>query len=142
MDQKLVRASSQTTAIEVCDVLTANRQLIHVKRHLSSSELSHLFGQGFVSANLLQADSIFRQSTHQKVKELGGNDAFDFFDVASLPTIDFEVIFAILAAWRGRTIAGALPFFSKVNLERTASDLLNRGFRMSLAQVDYSSART
>jgi hypothetical protein len=43
-----------------------------------------------------------------------------------------------VAAWRGRTIAGALPFFSKVNLERTASDLLNRGFKIALAQVDYS----
>ena len=90
---------------------------------------------------MLQADSIFRQASHQKVKELGGNEAFDFFDVASLPTTDFEVIFAIVAAWRGRTIANALPFFSKVNLERTASDLLNRGFNISVAQVDYSPAR-
>jgi uncharacterized protein (TIGR04141 family) len=99
MDEKLVRARSQTTPIEVCDVLTASRQLIHVKRHLSSRELSHLFSQGFVSANLLQSDTTFRQATHEKVKELGGNAAFDFFDVASLPTTDFEVIFAIVAAW-------------------------------------------
>jgi hypothetical protein len=72
---------------------------------------------------------------------LGGNEAFDFFDVASLPTADLKVIFAIVAAWRGRTIADAMPFFSKVNLERTAGDLLNRGFKISLAKVDYASAR-
>jgi uncharacterized protein (TIGR04141 family) len=87
------------------------------------------------------AAATFRQATHQKVKELGRNEAFDFFEVASLPTAGFEVIFAIVAAWSGRTIADALPFFSKVNLEWTASDLLNRGFKISLAHVDYASVR-
>ena len=119
-------------------MLTANRQLIHVKRHLSSRELSHLFSQGFVSASLLQADSVFRDATHQKIKELGGDQSFGFFDVPSLTTTDFEVIFVIVAAWAGRGLSDALPFFSKINLERTAADLLNRGFRVTLALIDYA----
>lgn len=138
MDQKLVKARTQTTPIEVCDVLTASKQLIHVKRHLGSRELSHLFSQGFVSATLLQSDSVFREATHQKIKELGGDQKFSFFDVANIPTTEFEIVFVIVAPWRGRNLADALPFFSKINLERTAGDLLNRGFKVALAQVDYA----
>ena len=137
MDQKLVNARTQTTPVEVCDVLTASRQLIHVKRHLSSGELSHLFSQGFVSASLLQSDAVFREAAHQKIKELGGGEEFRFFDVPSLSTTDFEIIFVIVAAWRARSLADALPFFSKINLERTAADLINRGFKVALALVDY-----
>jgi uncharacterized protein (TIGR04141 family) len=136
MDQQLVNARTQTTPVEICDVLTDDRQLIHVKRHLVSRELSHLFSQGFVSASLLQSDSVFRRAAHEKVRAVAGNDDFNFLDVSSLTTTDFEVIFVILAAWRGRTIADALPFFSKVNLERTAGDLVNRGFKVAVAQVE------
>jgi hypothetical protein len=42
------------------------------------------------------------------------------------------------AAAHGRSLAAALPFFSKINLERTAADLVNRGFKVSLALVDYA----
>lgn len=136
MDKKLVKGRMQTTEVEVCDVLTADRQLIHAKRHLGSRDLSHLFSQGFVSANLLQSDSLFRQAAHAKVKSLGGGRDFDFFDVESLPAADFEVIFVIVAGWCGRDLIDALPFFSKVNLERAVEDLLNRGFKVAVARVD------
>ena len=43
MDKKLVNSRMQTTPIEVCDVLTANRQLIHAKLKFGSRDLSHLF---------------------------------------------------------------------------------------------------
>lgn len=59
MDKELVTAEL-TTPIELCDILTAAGDLIHVKRHFGSSDLSHLFSQGFVSAQLLQEDKVFR----------------------------------------------------------------------------------
>jgi uncharacterized protein (TIGR04141 family) len=138
MDKKLVNSRMQTTPVEVCDVLTANRQLIHAKLKLGSRDLSHLFSQGFVSATLLQSDSVFREATHKKIKELGGNDVFDFFNVTNLQAPDFEIIYVIVAPWRGRTLSEALPFFSKVNLVRTMEDLINRGFRVAVARVDTS----
>jgi uncharacterized protein (TIGR04141 family) len=47
MDKKLVSATSQTTPIELCDILTAAGDLMHVKRHFGSSDpLSHQFSQG------------------------------------------------------------------------------------------------
>lgn len=136
MDKQLVKGRMQTTTVEVCDVLTAGKRLIHVKRHLGSRDLSHLFSQGFVSANLLQSDAAFRRETHKKVKTLSTDDAFNFFDVDNLNASDFEVIFVIVAAWCGRSIIDAMPFFSKVNLKRTVEDLINRGFKVGIARVD------
>src|SRR5207247_9267277 len=124
--------------IEVCDVLTAGHQLIHAKLKLGSRDLSHLFSQGFVSATLLQSDSVFREAACQKVKEVGGGKSFDLFDVGSLQAAEFEIIYVIIAPWRGRSLADALPFFSKVNALRTAEDLANRGFKVAFARIDTS----
>ncbi len=38
-DKKLVSTASQTTPIELCDILTTAGDLIHVKRHFGSSDL-------------------------------------------------------------------------------------------------------
>jgi uncharacterized protein (TIGR04141 family) len=136
MDRENVTARTQTTPVEVCDVLTAGGQLIHVKRHLGSRDLSHLFSQGCVSAFLLQEDSVFREVTSEKIAALTEDSSFRLFSTSPLVTSDFEIVFAILAAWNGRSPAAALPFFSKVNLERAVRELLNRGFRVSLSQVE------
>ena len=141
MDKKLVNSRMQTTPVEVCDVLTASRQLVHAKLKLGSRDLSHLFSQGFVSAALLQSDSVFREATHKKIVELGGGNDFDFFDVPNLQASEFEVIYAIIAPWRGRDLTEALPFFSKINLLRTAEELRNRGFSVSLARIDTAPPR-
>ena len=55
MDKQTVTIPGKTSAIEVCDVLTDNRQLIHVKRKFSSNALSHLFGQGTSHQNYCSA---------------------------------------------------------------------------------------
>jgi uncharacterized protein (TIGR04141 family) len=46
LDKMTVRLTSRTTPIEICDLLTSAKKLIHVKRKLNSSSLSHLFSQG------------------------------------------------------------------------------------------------
>lgn len=136
MDKQLVSASSQTTPIEVCDIPTADRRLIHVKRHLGSSDLSHLFSQGFVSASLLQEDATFRKAAADKIATLPSSASFKFLETSSLKTEDFQVVYVIVAPWKGRSLAEGLPFFSKVNLDRTVQELANRGYRVALSQVD------
>jgi len=135
LDRKTISTQASTTPVEICDLLSDKRQLIHVKRHLGARDLSHLFSQGFVSAELLQTDLAFRAMVKQRIDELDSKGTFQFFDSAVLRTSDFEIIYAILANWRDRPLATALPFFSKVNLRRTAGDLLNRGFRVSCLRV-------
>lgn len=68
------------------------------------------------------------------MSKLGSDDGFAFFDDA-LRASDLEVSYAIIADWRDRLLAEGLPFFSKVNLRRTAEDLRSRGFSVSCSRV-------
>ena len=54
--------------VEVCDLLSINRELIHVKIYSKSSVISHLFAQGFVSGQLIQTDPEFRKKVIAKLK--------------------------------------------------------------------------
>jgi uncharacterized protein (TIGR04141 family) len=136
LDRKTVITPDSTTPIEVCDILTTGKQLVHVKRHLGSSDLSHLFSQGFVSADLLQMSPQFRQVVKEKIEELDSSGAFGFIDGSPIIPSEYEVVYVIVAAWRGRTLAEGLPFFSKVNLVRTVTDLAGRGFNVGHVCVD------
>ena len=137
LDRRTVQVAT-TTPIEICDILTTTRQLVHVKRHLGARDLSHLFSQGVVAAELLQMSPEFRAAARAKIAEHGGGPAFDFFDPSNLVSSDFEVVYAIIADWRGRKLSTALPFFSKINLRRATDDLRARGFRVSQSRVAVS----
>lgn len=140
LHEKTVRSRTRTTPIEVCDVLTAERQLIHVKRHLGSSDLSHLFAQGSVSAQLLQEEPNFRIETAKQIAQLTDDPRFEFFNAEPVATMQFEVLYAIIAEWRGRTLSEALPLFSKVNLRTVVNELSNRLFKISCYQVPIEAA--
>lgn len=61
MDKRNVGVTGkQGDVVEVCDVLSANRELIVVKKGTDSSNLSHLFAQGVVPAFTLLQDPSFR----------------------------------------------------------------------------------
>jgi len=135
LDTRTVRLQSRTTPVEICDVLTDSRVLIHVKRGLGSRHLSHLFAQGFVSAELLWGDEDFRMLAHRKVLEHNDTERFLFFGDDDFMSRDFEVTFAIITNWGQRTVAQALPFFSKINLRKTTEELTKRGYRVSLSRV-------
>jgi uncharacterized protein (TIGR04141 family) len=53
LDKKLVVYGGARSRIEICDILTKERDFIHVKRSGGSNVLSHLFNQGVVSGQLL-----------------------------------------------------------------------------------------
>jgi uncharacterized protein (TIGR04141 family) len=59
LDQRGIRRKG-ASEIEICDIATSQKKLIHVKRGTSSGSLSHLFSQGAVSADLLHMDPEFR----------------------------------------------------------------------------------
>lgn len=139
LDRRTIGIPGSKSTIEICDLLSSSRRLIHVKRHLGSATLSHLFSQGLISAELLQTSQEFRGQAAKQVakyvKEDGKKDLFGFFDVAALRPSDFEIVYAIAEDWGGRTLAESLPFFSKVNLREAASNLDARGFGVSVKQV-------
>lgn len=148
LDKKTVRIRGRTTPIEICDLLSDGGCFIHVKRKLNSSSLSHLFAQGFVSADLLLRSQEYRIAALDRIwKEAGGTPTtatgvpsyttrFSIFDPGEITPRDFEVSYAIIAKWNNKSLEEALPFFSKVNLRRYAEDLRRIGYKVSVARID------
>jgi uncharacterized protein (TIGR04141 family) len=137
LDMRTIASPGRATPVEICDVLTDGREFVHIKRHLGSSDLSHLFAQGFVSASLLQDDQTTRKLMRNAITDASDSDPrFDFVDVEAVRPADFVVVYGAIANWRGRSLAGGLPFFSKVNLRNTAMGLRRRGFDVAFAQID------
>jgi uncharacterized protein (TIGR04141 family) len=63
--------------MEICDVLTREGRLVHVKHRGSSSTLSHLFTQGLNSAERLLQDPQFRV----EARKIAGGENPEFADV-------------------------------------------------------------
>lgn len=131
LDRKLVKSNKTTTSIELCDLMTDNRELIHVKhRKGGSSGLSHLFAQGNISAEIMLGDEEFRKKARQVLAKVspGLEKALPLKDFKSE---DFQVVFLILGEGN-QTIKTNLPFFSKVNLVKTYENLTQRGYKVSI----------
>jgi uncharacterized protein (TIGR04141 family) len=136
LDGEEVRSRAWETPVEICDLLSDEGHLVHVKRRFGSSKLSHLFAQGVVSAALLQSSPEFRAEALSVVQAVAGERAgFALFDADNFAPVDFEVVYAIIGDWHGRRASQALPFFSKVNLREARTNLVNRGYHVALAPV-------
>lgn len=139
LDKRTV-SRPQATAIEVCDVATDTKHLVHVKKGTSSSSLSHLFSQGVVSAELLHMDAEFRGKIAKLLSgKIAGSGAKRVSDFAWLHANNFaphecEVVYAIMIDSRLMK-RERLPFFSKVNLRLRCDDLRRMGFKYSLAFI-------
>ena len=133
LDKKLVKVSAKADPVEICDVLSLSGQLVHVKRKFSSSSLSHLFAQGFVSSELLADDPEYRAAIRAKIDD-DHAEFRDLFPDTGLVTGNFEVVYAIVADWQGRELIN-LPFFSKVNLRRYRRALKRLQFEVTYADV-------
>lgn len=68
MDQRDIKpAGEKTTSVEMCDLIELEaKKLIHVKVGNKSSDLSHLFSQGFGSAEILRNDVCYIEKLKYK----------------------------------------------------------------------------
>ncbi len=106
--------------------------MIHVKRGMSSSTLSHLFQQGLLSAQSMQEDEQFRS----KVRKLLPTQFDDAF-VQGIDTSAYEVVYAIIVAHAPNVkLSKRLPFFSRVVLKNAAQRLSNSGYKVSVCLVN------
>ena len=143
LDKKTVKIDTNTSPIEICDLFSDDRKLIHVKRKLSSSSLSHLFNQGFVSSELFQMSEEYRLKTIKKVKAeesvnsstIPAGTFSDLIPVGGFDTRQYEIVYAIIANWKGRDIQEALPFFSKVSLRHVTNNLKKMGYKVSYLRI-------
>ena len=140
LDKKTVTIPGRTSAVEVCDVLTTDRDLIHVKRKFSSSSLSHLFGEGYVSSELLIDSSEYRTAIRDKIGA-ADPDFQGLFPVDDFVASQWKVVYAIIGDWSNNadgqpaSASAKLPFFSKVNLLNHTKRLRRFGFQVELARI-------
>lgn len=127
LDQKLVRLSGASSSFEFCDLLTPEHHIIHVKKYSSSSVLSHLFSQAYVSAEaLINAPEV----TIQVNEYLAQEGDFQFvFDSATQPRN--KIVFAIMQTNERLH----MPFFSKVNFRQFAQRLIAMGYQVELCRI-------
>ncbi len=112
---------------EFCDLLTPDYHIIHVKKYSSSSVLSHLFSQAYVSAEALINTSDVVTQVNAHLAELGN---FQFvFNPATQPRN--RIVFAIMQP--NETLH--MPFFSKVNFRQFAQRLGAMGYQVEVCRI-------
>lgn len=132
LDKQLVKTDRTTSSIELCDLLTPEKQLVHVKhRKGGSAGLSHLFAQGSVAAEIMLGDKAFRKKARTVLRRVNPA-AGDLVPLEAPESADYEIVFLILGE-DSATLKQNLPFFSKVNLSKAFESLTQRGFRVSIA---------
>lgn len=128
MDAKNISHGGKYNKIEFCDIFDRdNKKIIHIKKYSGSSVLSHLFAQGFVSAQLMLNDSDFRSKVENKIHAIS-NDNYSFGNDIN----GYEVVFGIIAKPNTQEI----PLFSKINLNNIFTRIQNlQGFSASIAFI-------
>lgn len=135
LDKKLVKCSKTTSPIELCDLLTKDKKLIHVKhRKGGSAGLSHLFAQGSVSAEVMLGDRAFRKEARKVLRRIS-HSAHELIPIDGLKSSDYEVVFLILGD-TNLSVKDNLPFFSKVNLTLVFENLSQRGYEVKIAGAE------
>ena len=138
LDRKLIRPTNATSNIEVCDLISQEKELIHVKNKTSSSRLSHLFKQGTVSAQVLAGDSQSRNMIRKKIKEVeletkqtGYESLLPASNEGYYPS-EFTVVYAVLATGR----KPRLPFFSLLAFRQAAQYLQTLGYKYAFSWIE------
>jgi len=117
--------------VEVCDLFSKDKQLIHVKIYGKSKVFSHLFAQGFVSGQLLQLDADFRLKVRDKLPEPFNG----LINVDKRPDEkEFTVVYSVISEAEGDDLY--LPFFSRVNLNNTVKTLMGFGYNVELMKIN------
>ena len=125
MDCEMITAlESGRSPIELCDVLTKNNELIHVKKGSSSSDLSHLYNQARVSADLLRFEE-FRKRANDKI-------GVEYFGKTFDPS-KYTIVLGIITKYKDSL--PKIPFFSKVSIKYLVQDLQKMGYHIMLKNI-------
>jgi uncharacterized protein (TIGR04141 family) len=115
--------------VEACDLLHSDGYLVHVKPYTGSQTLSHLFSQGFVSAQTIISDKKYRSDFIEAVRSIKP----ELVEAASNVPPKF-VTYAV--AFDGdQKIPQDLPTFSKVNLRSFSKRVRLLGSVPTIARI-------
>jgi uncharacterized protein (TIGR04141 family) len=130
LDKKLVIYGGSRSKVEICDILTKQRDFIHVKRYGGSNVLSHLFNQGVVAGQLL-LEPAFRALCKENVADDGYRSIFSD-DFAAENT---KITYAIISK-SAEKLPNNLPFFSKQTLVNAVSLLQKYRYKIELLGIN------
>lgn len=137
LDRKSAWCEEAGHGMEVCDVLTKDRDFVHVKRKAGgSADLSHMFLQGRNSALALLRDARFREEAREHLKPFGTTAVARIPKDRPNPT-SMRVVYGVMGKVTG-TVVSALPFFSQLSLKCVTEELAERGIRVGLAKIETS----
>jgi uncharacterized protein (TIGR04141 family) len=139
MDTQMVPFEGAPNGVELCDILTADKQLIHVKRYGGSSTLSHLYLQARTASELLITSTDFRRDAQVEINGAANDGRFNFFEEDRIEPRQFEIVLGIIKQWRAKGIE-SLPFFAKINLRHTLVDLSSLGYAVSVLRIPFEPA--
>lgn len=126
MHKKTIKTEYQSSGVEVADVFFEN-SYIHIKQDTSSSKLSHLFSQGFVSASLLMQKN-FQEAVLEEYKAETVRKSLDNFNVS-----DNKIVYAIISNQQQEK--PKIPFFSKITLKHYHYQLKNFGYKVTIRNI-------
>jgi uncharacterized protein (TIGR04141 family) len=122
-----VRVSNRGS-VEPCDLYSSGRVFLHVKRYHGASAMSHLFSQGWVSAELFARDRSFRAAFNGLLPA-----AHRIPDPERTPqTAEYEVAYVVLGRTGGPP---GLPFFGRANLRMALRQLALMGYAVTLSTL-------
>jgi len=128
MDAQNLTYGGGHSKIELCDLLSKDKQLIHIKPYSGSSTLSHLFNQALVSADLMLSDSQFRELANERILEVSSDTNFAITNPRSI-----KIVFGIIS--KKHEDLPHLPFFSKVSFRHVKNRLQAIGFDVSIKTI-------
>ncbi|TCU33498.1 DUF6119 family protein [Rhizobium azibense] len=124
-DKNLVRFEGERGRVEFCDLLTSNRDLIHVKRRSKSQTLSHLFMQGYVSAEAFLDYPALREQIRDAMPAVALLVPAERPDPAQ-----YRIVYALLHEGNS-----TLPFFSKVAFASINRQLRRMNYRVGISWI-------
>ena len=139
MDKKFIYHGGNGSKFELCDVLTKQGQMIHIKKYKSSSMLSHLFNQGYDVGELLASDSLFRKRANQQIEKCVKKESKKYSDykfpesTKNFNAKDYEIVYGIITEKSGAK--PHIPFFSKIALKHIYKTLTAFGYTVTIKNV-------
>lgn len=133
LDRENARIQHENGTVEPCDVLTIERQFVHVKRGLTSAALTHQFAQGSVSARLFLQLPEFRASLRGLLA--GAPDLTALVPEARPNPTQYQVVYGIIRETTGPLAVG-LPFFARNVLAQEADEIELLGYSVRVARIE------
>jgi uncharacterized protein (TIGR04141 family) len=133
LHRQLAKGAGFTQPIELCDLLTSDNDLVHVKPWAASSTMSHMVGQGLVAAEALLWDETYRSALRAKLKTALGASVAGRIP-KEVQANKFRVVYALIMKERPNWPTH-LPFFCQLHLTEAAERLRRLGFRVALTRI-------